>query len=83
MIGILGVLEAIEFATVKHDGQVRKITGEPYICHPVRVAGLAEYFIQPGQLNKSHIIIAAILHDTLEDTDTTYDEIKNKGLDVN
>lgn len=36
---------ALQYATEKHEGQVRKFTGEPYINHPIEVAELiAEYF---------------------------------------
>ena len=65
---------AIEFATVAHEGQTRK-GGGPYIDHPIRVAKalLAEV---PGVSLGS--VEAAILHDTVEDTDVTLDEIKER-----
>lgn len=76
---LLGLLEAIEFATIKHHGQVRKITGEPYICHTIRVAAIADYFLDSGdKFTYPSYAIIAILHDTIEDTDTTYEELKNK-----
>ncbi|MFA6229697.1 MAG: bifunctional (p)ppGpp synthetase/guanosine-3',5'-bis(diphosphate) 3'-pyrophosphohydrolase [Rhodanobacter sp.] len=57
------VLRAFEIGAVAHAGQERK-SGEPYITHPVAVAGiLAELGLD------AETIIAAILHDTLEDTD--------------
>jgi guanosine-3',5'-bis(diphosphate) 3'-pyrophosphohydrolase len=56
------VLRAYEVGAVAHEGQARK-SGEPYITHPVAVAGiLAELGLD------AETIIAAILHDTLEDT---------------
>ena len=55
---------ALGFAIVKHHGQVRKITNEPYVNHPKRVA---ECFLD----DKTKA--AAYLHDVLEDTDTTED----------
>ena len=56
------VLRAYEVGAQAHDGQARK-SGEPYITHPVAVAGiLAELGMD------AETIIAAILHDTLEDT---------------
>lgn len=56
------VLHAFEIGAQAHEGQTRK-SGEPYITHPVTVAGiLAELGMD------AETIIAAILHDTLEDT---------------
>ncbi|OIN87202.1 MAG: bifunctional (p)ppGpp synthetase/guanosine-3',5'-bis(diphosphate) 3'-pyrophosphohydrolase [Alphaproteobacteria bacterium CG1_02_46_17] len=64
--------DAVEFAKVKHEGQVRS-SGEPYYTHPLEVAGiLADMKMDPAT------IITAILHDTLEDTNTTYEEIEKK-----
>ncbi|WP_435640501.1 RelA/SpoT family protein [Micavibrio aeruginosavorus] len=61
---------AIEYARVKHDGQVRA-SGEPYYTHPVEVAAiLADMKMDPAT------IVTAILHDTLEDTDATIEELK-------
>jgi guanosine-3',5'-bis(diphosphate) 3'-pyrophosphohydrolase len=59
---IARVLSAFEIGAQAHEGQERK-SGEPYITHPVAVAGiLAELGLD------AETIIAAILHDTLEDT---------------
>ncbi|MFN8615394.1 MAG: bifunctional (p)ppGpp synthetase/guanosine-3',5'-bis(diphosphate) 3'-pyrophosphohydrolase [Vampirovibrionales bacterium] len=65
------------YARQKHDGQVRK-TGENYITHPVSVAQIvADLTADPDA------IAAAILHDTLEDTNATAAEIKSQfGNDV-
>ncbi len=69
--------DAFEFARQKHDGQFRK-SGEPYICHPLEVAKLVVEF---GFDNDS--IVAALLHDVVEDTDVTYDDLKAKfGVEV-
>jgi (p)ppGpp synthase/HD superfamily hydrolase len=57
------------FATLKHAGQVRK-DGKPYITHPEKVAGNFDY---------SEEKVAAILHDVLEDTDATEDELRAIG----
>ncbi len=63
---------AIQFAYEKHKGQKRKLTNEEYFFHPIEVAiTVARYS------NDMNAIIAAVLHDTLEDTDATPDEIKN------
>ena len=68
---------AVDFARVKHEGQVRA-SGEPYYTHPVEVASLlADMKMDPAT------IITAILHDTLEDTATTMEELKKLfGEDV-
>lgn len=71
---------AATFAAEKHgkEGQVRKYTGEPYIIHPARVAHTVAVY---G--GDSGMIQAAWLHDVLEDTDCTIDEImQNFGPDV-
>ncbi len=58
------------FATAAHAavGQTRKYTGEPYVVHPVEVAGIVE---SAGGSNA--MIAAALLHDVLEDTGVTFD----------
>jgi (p)ppGpp synthase/HD superfamily hydrolase len=61
---------AVEFAWAAHAGQVRKYTGEPYICHPLTVADMV------GRAGGAHTqIIAAILHDVVEDTPVTVSEV--------
>lgn len=68
---------AIDFATKHHKGQKRK-SGEPYIIHPLAVAGtLADWDMDIDT------VIAGVLHDTIEDTDATREEIENLfGADV-
>jgi GTP pyrophosphokinase len=62
--------KAVDYARIKHEGQIRA-SGEPYYTHPVEVASLlAEMHMDPAT------IITAILHDTLEDTNATFDELK-------
>lgn len=69
--------DAIDYATSKHEGQLRK-SGEPYITHPLQVAA---FIIEWGMDIDS--IIAGVLHDTVEDTTATLDEIETKfGRDV-
>ncbi|MFQ6752614.1 MAG: HD domain-containing protein [Clostridia bacterium] len=65
---------ALEFATKKHHGQMRKDGVTPYIVHPVGVADLVAEFAQDNEYLDT-MLVAALLHDTLEDTDTTYEEI--------
>ncbi len=68
---------ALEFATRKHRGQMRKDGVTPYIVHPIGVADLVKEFAQDHEYIDT-MLVAALLHDTLEDTDTTYDEIWDK-----
>lgn len=66
------IQKAHDYAKQMHEGQTRA-TGEPYYTHPVAVAGiLAEMKLDPAS------IMTAILHDTLEDTDATYEDIQKK-----
>ncbi len=71
------IKEAYELANEKHKGQLRK-SGEPYIIHPLSVAMiLADLNVGPNTL------IAAILHDVVEDTDCGLEMIAEKfGNDV-
>ncbi|MCV3215750.1 bifunctional (p)ppGpp synthetase/guanosine-3',5'-bis(diphosphate) 3'-pyrophosphohydrolase [Plectonema radiosum NIES-515] len=64
------ICRAFKFAYELHEGQYRK-SGEPYICHPVAVAGLLR------DLGGSSAMIAAgFLHDVVEDTDITIEQIE-------
>ncbi len=64
------IQDAYEYALKKHEGQFRK-SGEEYIVHPIDVALiLSELHTDPVTL------VAGLLHDVIEDTDTTYDDIK-------
>ncbi len=66
-------IQAASFAAKKHSTQKRKgADGEPYINHPLEVANL---LANVGKIKDYDILIAAILHDTIEDTETTSDEI--------
>jgi len=71
------VQAAYDFAFQAHDGQRRR-SGEPYITHPVAVADL----LADLRLD-SQTLIAAILHDVMEDTPTVKDEITTRfGVEV-
>lgn len=61
---------AYVFAMKKHGGQLRT-SGDPYYSHPIEVAGILTRF----KLDSSSII-AGLLHDTVEDTDTTVEEVR-------
>ena len=66
------ITDAYEFAKKSHNGQFRK-SGEPYIMHPVEVAII---------LSELHMdvdtLCAALLHDTVEDTDVTLDDLTKR-----
>jgi len=67
------LLQAIAFAAEKHRHQRRKDPeASPYINHPI---DLANVLVQEGRVRDTTVLIAAILHDTLEDTETTPDEL--------
>jgi len=71
------VEKALELSIKAHEGQVRK-SGEPYVIHPILVAVITAYFS-----NDEHMVIAALLHDVVEDTETTIEEIEELfGKDV-
>lgn len=70
--GGLGRLEeACAFALEKHAGQVRKGTSIPYVSHLLQVAGLV--LEHGGDVDQA---VAGLLHDALEDTDTTVQEVR-------
>lgn len=62
--------KAVRFAVEKHAGSPRKGSDTPYIVHPMEAAAVVA-----GITGDQELIAAALLHDTLEDTATTYDEI--------
>ena len=64
------MMDAITYAANKHDGQKRKADSTPYIIHPYRVA----MRLKAAGL-EDHVVIAGLLHDIVEDTDGTLDEI--------
>ena len=64
---------AFQFARKAHEGQTRK-SGEPYIIHPVAVARIVAEEMQLGP----NTVIAAFLHDVVEDTPVTLDEIREQ-----
>ena len=71
--GDLSIVEkAYAYATEKHKGQLRK-SGEPYITHPVNVA----YILADLELD-AQSICAALLHDVVEDTPVTHEDLINE-----
>ncbi len=68
------LIEAASYAARQHTGQKRKgEREEPYINHPLDVANILANI---GKVDDTEVLIAAILHDTIEDTGTTADELK-------
>ena len=71
------ILQAFSLAEKQHAGQTR-FSGEPYIIHPIEVAKI---LVQLGLDSQS--VVAALLHDVIEDTDVTQEDIKKQfGKDV-
>lgn len=64
------IKQVFEFAKRAH-GDARRLTGEPYICHPLAVARIVAHDIGMG----STTISAALLHDVVKETDVTFEEI--------
>lgn len=68
------ILTALEFSSNKHRDQRRKDhASSPYINHPI---GLANVLCNEGKINDQRVICAALLHDTIEDTETTTEELE-------
>lgn len=65
--------KALEYATKAHFGQTRS-DNTPYINHPERVAALVKKYKISHNLDA--LIAAALLHDTIEDTNTTFEDLK-------
>ena len=71
------VLAACDFADLAHDGVTRK-SGEPYVLHPIAVSCILAHMRMDAET-----LMAALLHDVIEDTEFTKDEIEQKyGLVV-
>lgn len=66
--------EAFSFAETAHKNQFRKYNGEPYIRHPERVA---KSILRKKDVVQAQVV-AAYLHDVVEDTEYTYKDVKEK-----
>lgn len=76
MNNLANLTDAYYFAAKKHIKQKRKGNdAAPYINHPVEVVNLLTNI---GKIEDFDILIAAVLHDTVEDTDTTIEDISDK-----
>ena len=70
------LLKALAFAAHKHKDQRRKDTdSSPYINHPITLANI---LCNEGHIIDTDVICAALLHDTVEDTDTTAEELERE-----
>ena len=65
--------EVLKFATKAHGDQKRKYTGEPYIVHPIAVSEIVKTVPHTDEM-----VAAALLHDVVEDTPVTIQEIETK-----
>ena len=66
-------MHALSFATLAHKGQKRKYDNQPYISHPIQVARIVSTVDHTEEM-----VIAAILHDVVEDTHVTLEEINSE-----
>ena len=66
---------AVAVATAAHAGQTRRYTGEPYIAHPLAVARSVA-----GVFPETMTVTAAVLHDVVEDTELTLDDLREPRL---
>ncbi len=75
------ILKAAQFAAHKHKNQRRKdAAASPYINHPLTLANILR---TEGGVEDAAVIAAALLHDTIEDTETDYDELRGQfGVEV-
>ena len=70
------ILKAAHFAAVKHRKQKRKDKAKtPYINHPISVAMIIS---EIGEIDDPKVLAAALLHDTIEDTETSPDDLEDK-----
>src|SRR6476620_4452411 len=68
--------DALAFAAHKHRDQRRKnVAASPYINHPI---ALADVLVHEGGVTDIPVLCAAILHDTVEDTETSFEELETR-----
>mgnify|MGYP003953552689 CR=1 FL=1 len=74
------LFKALSFAAKYHSGQKRKgASGEPYINHPIAVA---RFLAEVGQVRDVNLLCAALLHDTIEDTEATESLLRENFSDT-
>jgi guanosine-3',5'-bis(diphosphate) 3'-pyrophosphohydrolase len=70
------ILDALQFSAERHSRQRRKdVDASPYINHLIAVANV---MVKEGGVSNPTILVAAILHDTLEDTETTASQLEER-----
>lgn len=77
--------EALLFAAMKHEGQKMKFPKVAYVAHlqGVCLEAICGCLNDKSNIDVGKVIILALLHDTIEDTDATYEEIEKKfGKDI-
>lgn len=67
------LLQAVAFAARAHHGQMRKDEKTPYVSHPLRVCLIVREIFGFSDLR---MLLAAVLHDTIEDTTTDFDDVE-------
>ncbi len=67
------LLDAISFATRAHHGQLRKDGRTPYVSHVYRVSLIVRHVFG---IDDPAVLTAAVLHDTIEDTTTDFDDVE-------
>ena len=67
------IWRAYQYAREQHAGQVRE-AGQPYITHPLEVARIIGEYV-----SDTDVVVAALLHDVVEDTTTSLDDIVATG----
>lgn len=85
MINVDKVNEALLFASIKHDGMKMKQPNVSYITHlqGVCLEAVSGCINSNADVDIEKVIILSLLHDTIEDTDATFEEIKEKfGEDI-
>ena len=70
------ILKALKFVEKAHKDQKRKKSGDPYFWHPIMVAFIVTSFKKSSRL--AEIIVAAILHDVIEDTNFNFNYIQRE-----
>jgi guanosine-3',5'-bis(diphosphate) 3'-pyrophosphohydrolase len=76
LAGFSLILKALEFAAAKHRDQRRKDkNASPYINHPIALAGVLWH---EGRISDPVVIASALLHDTIEDTETSWQELRGE-----
>ena len=69
------IIKAITFASEKHKNQIRRGTKLPYVTHPIIVSEFVRKY-KGNSKNITDLVCASLLHDVLEDTDTSKEELE-------